>query len=216
MKQISPVALATWMLEHLPMGSHDESLSGDLLEEFQSGRSVGWYWRQAFTAIAVTLSSKARVYVLPLVFSAGWSILYPAVWLSVMRSQLAQSTWGLMVAHDWPYSTALQFVSVVSPAALFVWVGFFVYLTLRNRADGPLSMLRLLGSLSISLNVLFVVTIGQHMGSSVADLREVSWKDFPNHLVALCIPLALSLFSALVCVFSQKRERHRSADSLAR
>jgi hypothetical protein len=68
MKRILSVALATWMLEHLTFGSRKESLSGDLLEELQSGRSVGWYWRQTLSAIAVSLSSKSRAYVLPLLF----------------------------------------------------------------------------------------------------------------------------------------------------
>jgi hypothetical protein len=58
MKPMPSVALATWMLEHVTFGSPNESLSGDLLEEFQSGRTAGWYWRQALAAIAITLSDR--------------------------------------------------------------------------------------------------------------------------------------------------------------
>ena len=43
MKSIKSVALATWMLEHLAFGSDNEALCGDLLEEFQLGRSAAWY-----------------------------------------------------------------------------------------------------------------------------------------------------------------------------
>jgi hypothetical protein len=215
MKPMPPVALATWMLEHLTFGSANESLSGDLLEELRSGRSAGWYWRQTLSAIAVTLSIKSRAYVLPLVFSAGWSILYPVLWLGIMGNRLTQAILERMGAHDWPYSTGLHFVSATIPAAMFVWIGFFVYLTSSNQVARKLSTLRILGSLSISLNVLFVTTIGQHLRNSGIDVRNVARENFNSQLVALSIPLALSLFSALVCALPPMRRRHLDADSLA-
>ena len=208
MKRILSVALATWMLEHLTFGSRNESLSGDLLEEFQSGRSVGWYWRQALSAIAVSLSSRSRAYVWPLLFSTGWSFLYPALWPSIMRSRLTQTILERMAERDWPYSSAMQGVCVHIPAAMFVWIGFFVYLTLRNRMGRPLSKLRLLVSLSISFNVLFTAIIG-------IGLRDVSQKNFDSHFVAVSIPLALSLFSALVCALPAMRRQYGGANSLA-
>jgi hypothetical protein len=217
MKPIPPVALATWMLEHLTFGSRNESLSGggDLLEELRSGRSAGWYWRQVASAIAVTLSGKSRAYGLPLVFSAGWCILYPALWPSIMSSRLAQTMLERMAAHDWPCSSSLQFVSGVTPAVMFVWIGFFVYLTLHHRAGRQFSALRVLGSLSISLNVLFVATIAQHLGNSGLDVRIVSRENFHSHLVVLSIPPALSLFSALGCALPLMRRGHRGVDPLA-
>jgi len=215
MKPIPSVALATWMLEHVTFGSPNESLSGDLLEEFQSGRTAGWYWRQALTAIVITLSSKSRAYVLPLVFSAGWSILYPAMWLSITKSRLIQDLLGRMAAHDWPYSTGLHFVSATIPAAMFVWIGFSLYLASCNQLARQLSTLRILGSLSISLNVLFVATMGQHLRNSDIDVRNVSRENFNSHLIALSVPLALSLFSALVCALPPVRRRYRTADTLA-
>ena len=215
MKPMPSVALATWMLEHVTFGSPNESLSGDLLEEFQSGRTAGWYWRQALAAIAITLSSKSRAYVLPLVFSAGWSVLYPAMWLSITKSQLTQNLLGRMAAHDWPYSSGLHFVGAAFPAIMFVWIGFFLYLASCNQLARQLSTLRILGSLSISLNVLFVATIGQHLRNSDIDVRNVSRENFNSHLIALSVPLALSLFSALVCALPSVRRRHRKADSLA-
>ena len=215
MKRILSVALATWMLEHLTFGSRNESLSGDLLEEFQSGRSVGWYWRQALSAIAVSFSSKFRAYLLPLLFSAGWSILYPALWPSILRSRVTQTILERMAERDWPYSSAMQFVSVTTPAAMFVWIGFFVYLTLHNQMGRQLSRLRLLVSLSISLNVLFIATIGQRIRDSGIDLRAVSRDNFDSHFVAISIPLALSLFSALVCALATMQRQYRGANSLA-
>jgi hypothetical protein len=34
-----PPAVATWLLRHLGPGYHNESLAGDLFEEYQLGRS---------------------------------------------------------------------------------------------------------------------------------------------------------------------------------
>jgi hypothetical protein len=215
MKRILSVALATWMLEHLTFGSRKESLSGDLLEELQSGRSVGWYWRQALSAIAVSLSSKSRAYVLPLLFSAGWSMLYPVLWPSILHSRVTQTVLERMAERDWPYSSAMQGVSVNIPAAMFVWIGFFVYLTLRSQMGRQLSRLRLLVSLSISFNVLFIAIIGEHLSYSGIDLGNVSQKNFDSHFVAISIPLALSLFSALVCALATTQRQYSGANSLA-
>ena len=41
-----PPRLATWLLRSLGAGPFQESLAGDLLEEYQCGRSRYWYWRQ--------------------------------------------------------------------------------------------------------------------------------------------------------------------------
>ena len=63
MKTMRSIDLANWMLKHWVLGPYDESLTGDLLEELRSGRSVGWYWRQAIAAIAVSLSNRFHTYV---------------------------------------------------------------------------------------------------------------------------------------------------------
>jgi hypothetical protein len=46
-----PPALASWILERLGYTHENPALAGDLLEEFQSGRSPAWYWRQTLTVI---------------------------------------------------------------------------------------------------------------------------------------------------------------------
>jgi hypothetical protein len=64
--------LATRILERL--GSGDEALLGDLLEEYRRGRSRGWYWSQVFAGVA--LHSTRRVTRQPLralaIMAAGW------------------------------------------------------------------------------------------------------------------------------------------------
>jgi hypothetical protein len=205
MKTMRSVGLANWMLKHWVLGPYDEALTGDLLEELRSGRSAGWYWRQAITAIAVSLSNQFPAYVFPLVFSIGWSLLYLALWPSIMGSQAVHTIVQQMAAYDLPFSSGLTAVGELTPVALWVWTGFFVYVSLLRPRLSKLEPLRLLGSLSISLNVLLVVTIGQHRLGSGSDTYNVSRENTNFHLFSFSIPIVLSLFSALVCASPLKR-----------
>ncbi len=65
-----------------------------------------------------------------------------------------------------------------------------------------------MASLSVSFNVLFVTIIGQHLRHYGVDLRNVSRENFNAHLVALCIPLALGLYAALLCAFPPAQRHH--------
>lgn len=47
----APPAVATWILQHLGAGTHQEALAGDLIEQYARGRSRLWYWQQALIAI---------------------------------------------------------------------------------------------------------------------------------------------------------------------
>jgi hypothetical protein len=46
-----PPRLASWVLDHLGMRYRRESLTGDLFEEYQQGRSQLWYWHQVIAAV---------------------------------------------------------------------------------------------------------------------------------------------------------------------
>ena len=59
MKRSNPPVLATWLLEHARFRTTDV-IAGDLLEEFNRGRSAAWYWRQALVAIIVGCASEVR------------------------------------------------------------------------------------------------------------------------------------------------------------
>lgn len=211
MKPTESVAFATWMLEHLTFGARNEALSGDLLEEFQHGSSTAWYWRQVLSAITVAAFSRSRTCVSPLIFSAGWSVLYPVWWLSIAGTRLTQIFLAQWSAHDWPYSTALQGIGETIPAITFVWLGLFLYLLLRKSGNNGTSIVRLFASLSISLNVLILSSIALWLPLNRVDSRMsyVAGKDFflGSHLIAISIPLALSLFSAISFARSRTQER---------
>jgi hypothetical protein len=52
MSHRQPPALALWLLDRLGFARGNAPLVGDLLEEFRSGRSALWFWRQTLTVVA--------------------------------------------------------------------------------------------------------------------------------------------------------------------
>lgn len=50
MNRLSPPRLAVMLLSRF--GPRDEVLAGDLVEEFESGRSRWWFWQQVLAAVA--------------------------------------------------------------------------------------------------------------------------------------------------------------------
>ena len=51
----SSPAVARWLLSSFGCSPKNDAILGDLDEQFQNGRSGGWYWRQALTAIVTGL-----------------------------------------------------------------------------------------------------------------------------------------------------------------
>ncbi len=202
MKSIRSVALATWMMEHLTFGPADRSLTGDLLEEFQLGRSRVWFWRQVLTAMAIGNFRTAREFATPLAFSAGWSMLYPA-WRMIDKRHIPDPRPEQWHALAWPYSALLELGSGIFPAVTFVWLGFFVYLVLRTDPLHGVSAFQLIRSFSTSLTALLLATVLllNHFRHPQIDLHSIGRQDFYSafHLFAISIPLALSLLAALLC-----------------
>lgn len=48
-----PPRLAAWLLKRVVTGARSEPLLGDLIEEYQAGRTPGWYWRETIVALLV-------------------------------------------------------------------------------------------------------------------------------------------------------------------
>jgi hypothetical protein len=205
MKPAMPVGLATWMLEHLTFGRDNESLSGDLIEELRGGRSAGWYFRQVSMAIGIGVCEAIREYASPMVFSAGWSALYP-LWRFIGRTRLVHPVPSRWAALGWPYSTMLDLANGILPAVTFVWLGLVIYLLLLLRLRRPkeLSSFRVLLGLSTSLSVLLAATIGlfYYLKHPVMNVQYVATDGFYSlfHICAINIPLTLSLLVALLSI----------------
>jgi hypothetical protein len=66
----TPPRLATWLLRHFGPTYRRESLVGDLLEEYQSQRTRGWYWRQTGAALLISAAGLLRIRLPRLVLNA--------------------------------------------------------------------------------------------------------------------------------------------------
>jgi hypothetical protein len=70
---------ATWLLERLGGGSRLEPLIGDLIEQFEQGRSRLWYWRQAVGTLAIELAQTLRLHAFS--FIAAVVVGCASIWL---------------------------------------------------------------------------------------------------------------------------------------
>lgn len=52
-------ALPTWLLNRFVSGNRREALLGDIFEEYQAGRTAGWYWRETLVALFVSIRRHA-------------------------------------------------------------------------------------------------------------------------------------------------------------
>ena len=50
-----PPRLAIWCLRHACPGRRNDPLTGDLIEQFRDGRTHGWFWRQVFIAVTISI-----------------------------------------------------------------------------------------------------------------------------------------------------------------
>jgi uncharacterized protein involved in exopolysaccharide biosynthesis len=67
-----PPRLADWLLQRLATGRRQQSILGDLHEQYRRGRSVAWYWRQTITTILVGPMKQRLLWVLvPTVVTAA-------------------------------------------------------------------------------------------------------------------------------------------------
>lgn len=195
-------AFASWMVERCLPGGYAEAVSGDLLEQLHSGRSDGWYWRQAGAAVGMGLARRSGRLLLPLAYTLAWGSIYPAWAVPIRRSvplQLMLSRWSTL---DWPYSAVAAVGSAFLPAATYMWLGFLMYVAFYTKgADRP-TPFRIFCSLSLGLNVLLVVTMaclgwpGPFGGSSCAPVCGAASVS-PRDLVPSA-PMVLSLFTAIL------------------
>jgi len=79
MKSSEPPSVATWLLEQFAIGRGGNGyLIGDIVEEYRFGRSRLWFWKQAVSAVLVSLVSQVQANFLVALraIAIGWGTLY--------------------------------------------------------------------------------------------------------------------------------------------
>jgi hypothetical protein len=131
----APPGIATWLLERLGPRYRNESLAGDLHEEYQQGRTRAWYWRQTLAAICIGRAAGLRSWAPRLAASALLRFLTEAAGLLGIMALSQQ--FRQVCASGWMLDLT-SIVELLAAIGLLVSLGFYVSLCrgsgLRNAA----------------------------------------------------------------------------------
>jgi hypothetical protein len=158
MRPANPPATASWMLEHLTPGESNRALAGDLHEEFRSGRSKSWYWRQVVGAISIRVTREFFTHRTALLFAALWSMLAPAWLLAIASLEGYANLNGHLARLNWPWNSLCGFALMLAANLIFIWLGIALYLVPDLWIAGNLRLRELSRVLLSSLRALVVVS----------------------------------------------------------
>ena len=115
MRSLQPPSVPTWLLNRF--GDRNDTLTGDLIEEYSQGRSVAWYWRQVLVAIVMDFGKEVCAHkVLALrAIAVGWAALYVLL-------RLVENPW-------WPFYYRKLLPRGLNPSP-FWWHHYYLYPTL--------------------------------------------------------------------------------------
>ncbi|HEV2322392.1 MAG TPA: hypothetical protein VGS10_00445 [Terracidiphilus sp.] len=226
MKEAKPPSLATWMLEHLTPADRDEALAGDLLEDFQSGRSTGWYWRQAIAACTVGWIRHLGDRKMLVAFAGLWSMLAPA-WLALeLRifdgSSASRGTWRMDAQFSGPGAIALWLILNLG----FIWAGMLLYFASHANFASAFSKEKVVRALTVAVPIFFFAYFGTFVlanlysypgplvaRSTITPLGELT--DLRGWADLLRVPYFITLVCALWKTTGLRRIREQEAPETA-
>jgi hypothetical protein len=206
MRRTEPPSMATWLLEHGRPGGGDDALSGDLLEEFNSGhRSTNWYWRQVISACGLEWLESVRVRASLFVFCLLWSMPAPAWKIfgdRIEHAQALEQLWQLAGAL-WVIPAFIFWAGVQSS---YLWAGILTYILvskfLGNSFRGETAILACLRAPLVFLPIIGVTFVLMNL-YSYPGLIDARLAPTPLGQIAdLRMPadvLRIPYFIALVC-----------------
>jgi hypothetical protein len=159
----NPPRVATWIFEYLRPSGCDDALAGDLLEEFRSGRSAGWYWLQIIAALAVEWGQRAWQQRNCLLFAAAWSFVSPSwVFFDFRSRDLLWRTGFVWYIPPWPWRLVCFLVLGLVEAVLLISLGVLAYVVFDRLVFGKLHLPRL------GIGILWDVVVSALAGTLVA------------------------------------------------
>jgi hypothetical protein len=172
----APPRLATALLHRLGP-AEDDALAGDLLEEFATGRSRAWYWREALAAIALGAVRHAVAAPLRTIsgVATGWLTLLLFFLVLGDATTEAVSGWLFQWERLHAYATQLwwpfEIVAVVVSYLGFALAGVVVTRTQRTHA-GPVLMAY---AASVLLGLLKAAVAIAYLSWHYGDIRAPHW-----------------------------------------
>ena len=217
MRQMRSVRLALCLLDRTEPAMRRGNLSGDLLEELESGRTTRWFWYQLFSAILINIIARMNRYATMLAFSMGWAALYP-LWRYICVGGLTYSSnhYGIVT---WPWSSLMPIAYGVLPAVLFVWLGFAACMALSGSINSY-SAYKQCFALSMATTMIFSASflVLHQIGHPQLVIEDVTRTDFffIDHIYFVSVPIALSLWAvlwigAINTPYVGRRKRKKSA-----
>jgi hypothetical protein len=128
-----PPALALWLLRHLGPRYRNESLEGDLFEQYQQEANRSWYWQQTIVAMMLAAANWVRTRLVRIVATSSLRLLTEAAAL-LGALVLTQQFQQVCAARNLMDPTLL--VTIAATIALVASVSFYLSLCVgRFRRD---------------------------------------------------------------------------------
>ena len=130
-----PPALALWLLRHLGSRYRNESLEGDLFEQYQREASHSWYWQQAITAVTLAGANWVRTRLPKIVATSSLRFLTEAA--ALLGALVLTQQYRQACAYRSLWDPTLL-VTVAATIALIASFGFYLSLCVgRFRRNRP-------------------------------------------------------------------------------
>lgn len=134
--ELNPPRSAIWLLQHLCTGSHNQALTGDLVEKLRGGRSRGWFWKEVLIAIAVGVLGEVQRHWPHFTYAIAGTTIAALLWKTVEGVPAVLHWWALpwpfsQLAFEWSRGAllALAALPVLATGLVidrsFRWVGLF-------------------------------------------------------------------------------------------
>lgn len=128
-----PPALALWLLRHLGPRYRNESLEGDLFEQYQQEANRSWYWQQTMVAMMLAAANWMRTYLVRIVTTSSLRLL----------TEIAAFVGALVLTQQFRQACAARLlldptllVTIAATIALAASFSFYLYVCIgRLRRD---------------------------------------------------------------------------------